>query len=112
MIQPELSLATSAQSLPTRRTMYRALSRRDPAYEGVFYTCVKTTGIFCRPTCKAKRPRPENVEFVPTVTEALHAGFRPCRLGRPMAAGKPVPSLVEKLRRAAEAATDGRVSDK
>ncbi len=98
--------------LPDRRTMYRALSRRDAAYEGVFYTCVKTTGIFCRPTCKAKRPRPENVEFTPTVVEALHAGFRPCRMCRPMDAEKPVPSLVEKLRRAAEAAPDGRVTDK
>lgn len=108
----QFDMATVTPPLPTRRTMYRALSRRDAAYEGVFYTCVKTTGIFCRPTCKAKRPRAENVEFCPTVTEALHAGFRPCRLCRPMDAGKPVPSLVEKLRRAAEAAPDGRVSDK
>ncbi len=61
---------------------------------------------------QGEAPRLENVEFHPTVTEALHAGFRPCRLCRPMAAGKPVPSLVEKLRRAAEAAPDGRVSDK
>jgi AraC family transcriptional regulator, regulatory protein of adaptative response / methylated-DNA-[protein]-cysteine methyltransferase len=92
--------------------MYRALSRRDAAYEGVFFTGVKTTGIFCRPTCKAKRPRAENVEFFPTVTEALHGGYRPCRLCRPMDGTKPVPSLVEKLRRAAEAAPDGRVTDK
>jgi AraC family transcriptional regulator of adaptative response/methylated-DNA-[protein]-cysteine methyltransferase len=112
MIQPELSLATSVQSLPSPRTMYRALSRRDAAYEGVFFTGVKTTGIFCRPTCKAKRPRAENVEFFPTVTEALHGGYRPCRLCRPMDGTKPVPSLVEKLRRAAEAAPDGRVTDK
>lgn len=111
MIQPEPAM-TSASPLPTRRTMYRALSRRDAAYEGVFYTCVKTTGIFCRPTCKAKRPKPENVEFAPTVVEALHAGFRPCRMCRPMDAEKPVPSLVEKLRRAAEEAPDGRVTDK
>ena len=108
----DMATAPVTSSLPTRRTMYRALSRRDAAYEGVFYTGVKTTGIFCRPTCKAKRPHLENVEFYPTVTEALHAGFRPCRLCRPMDAGKPVPSLVEKLRRAAEAAPDGRVTDK
>jgi len=92
--------------------MYRALSRRDSAYEGVFYTGVKTTGIFCRPTCKAKRPRAENVEFFPTVNEALHGGYRPCRLCRPMDTTKPVPPLVEKLRRAVEEATDGRVTDK
>lgn len=100
------------QSLPTPRTMYRALSRRDAAYEGVFFTGVKTTGIFCRPTCKAKRPRAENVEFFPTVNEALHGGYRPCRLCRPMDTTKPVPPLVERLRRAVEAAADGRVTDK
>lgn len=110
--QFDMPTAPVTPPLPTRRTMYRALTRRDAGYEGVFFTCVKTTGIFCRPTCKAKRPRLENVEFCPTVTEALHAGFRPCRLCRPMDAGKPVPSLVEKLRRAAEAAPDGRVTDK
>src|SRR4051812_8144183 len=112
MIQPEFSLAAPVQSLPTARTMYRALSRRDAAYEGVFLTGVKTTGIFCRPTCRAKRPKPENVEFFPTVTEALHGGYRPCRLCRPMDNTKPVPPLVERLRRAAEASADGRVSDK
>ena len=112
MIQPEIPLPASVQSLPTPRTMYRALSRRDAAYEGVFFTGVKTTGIFCRPTCKAKRPRAENVEFFPTVTEALHGGYRPCRLCRPMDGTKPVPPLVERLRRAVEAAADGRVTDK
>jgi AraC family transcriptional regulator of adaptative response/methylated-DNA-[protein]-cysteine methyltransferase len=112
MIQPELSLATSVLSLPTRRTMYRALSRRDAAYEGVFFTGVKTTGIFCRPTCKAKRPRAENVEFFPTIAEALHGGYRPCRLCRPMDGTKPVPALVERLRRAVEESADGRVTDK
>jgi AraC family transcriptional regulator of adaptative response/methylated-DNA-[protein]-cysteine methyltransferase len=112
MIQPELSLSASAQSLPTPRTMYRALARRDAAYEGVFYTCVKTTGIFCRPTCRAKRPKPENVEFFPTINEALHGGYRPCRLCRPMDRTKPVPALVERLRRAVEEAADGRVTDK
>src|SRR3954471_22905967 len=112
MIQPEFSLAAPVQSLPTARTMYRALSRRDAAYEGVFLTGVKTTGIFCRPTCRAKRPKPENVEFFPTVSEALHGGYRPCRLCRPMDSTKPVPPLVERVRRAVEAAADGRVTDK
>lgn len=112
MIQPEVQMAPSAPSLPSPRTMYRALSRRDAAYEGVFFTGVKTTGIFCRPTCKAKRPRAENVEFFPSVTEALHGGYRPCRLCRPMDGTKPVPPLVEQLRRAVEAAPDGRVTDK
>lgn len=98
--------------LPSVRTMYRALARRDAAYEGVFFTGVKTTGIFCRPTCRARKPRPENVEFFPNVSEALHGGYRPCRLCRPMDATTPVPPLVERLRRAVEGAADGRVTDK
>jgi AraC family transcriptional regulator of adaptative response/methylated-DNA-[protein]-cysteine methyltransferase len=101
-----------AKTLPTPRTMYRALTRRDAAYEGVFFTGVKTTGIFCRPTCRAKIPKAANVEFFPTVTEALHGGYRPCRLCRPMDATRPVPPLVERLRRAVEDSADGRVSDK
>ncbi|MBA4136527.1 MAG: bifunctional transcriptional activator/DNA repair enzyme protein Ada [Opitutus sp.] len=92
--------------------MYRAISRRDPAYEGVFYTCVKTTGIFCRPTCRAKFAKAENVEFVASVTEALHGGYRPCRLCHPMDANRPVPALVERLRRAVEESAEGRVTDK
>jgi len=114
MIQPELSLLEPAavKTLPDSRTMYRALARRDPAYEGVFFTGVKTTGIFCRPTCRAKKPKQENVEFFPTVAEALHSGYRPCRLCHPMDTTRPVPPLVEQLRRAVEESADGRVTDK
>jgi AraC family transcriptional regulator, regulatory protein of adaptative response / methylated-DNA-[protein]-cysteine methyltransferase len=98
--------------MPTARTMYRALTRRDARYEGVFFTGVKTTGIFCRPTCRAKIPKRENVEFFPTTADALHGGYRPCRMCRPMDTARPVPLLVERLRRASEAAPDGRVTDK
>jgi AraC family transcriptional regulator of adaptative response/methylated-DNA-[protein]-cysteine methyltransferase len=114
MIQPELfpSVTTTAKPLPQFRTMYRAICRRDAAYEGVFFTGVKTTGIFCRPTCRAKFAKPENVEFFPSVMEALHGGYRPCRLCRPLDATRPVPPLVERLRRAVEDAPDGRVADK
>lgn len=112
MIQPDFPMSAARPRLPQFRTMYRALSQRDAAYEGVFFTGVKTTGVFCRPTCKAKKPKVENVEFFATVSEALHGGYRPCRLCRPMDATKPVPPLVERLRRAAEDAEDGRVSDK
>lgn len=106
------SSASTMKPLPDRRTMYRALERRDAAYEGVFLTGVKTTGIFCRPTCRAKKPKPENVEFFATPVEALHGGYRPCRLCRPMDPARPVPEIVERLRRMAEAAPEGRVTDK
>jgi AraC family transcriptional regulator of adaptative response/methylated-DNA-[protein]-cysteine methyltransferase len=42
--------------LPPTETMYRALVNRDPSFEGIFYIGVRTTGIFCRPTCSAKKP--------------------------------------------------------
>jgi AraC family transcriptional regulator of adaptative response/methylated-DNA-[protein]-cysteine methyltransferase len=114
MIQLDHPVPTTAatHTLPSFRTMYRAIMRRDPAYEGVFYTCVKTTGIFCRPTCRAKYAKAENVEFVASVNEALHAGFRPCRLCKPMDATRPVPALVDRLRRAVEDSAEGRVTDK
>lgn len=71
-------------TLPPRTEMLRAFARKDPTYEGVFLTAVRTTGIFCRPTCPARRPRPDHVEFFATCAEALLAGYRPCRRCRPM----------------------------
>ena len=47
--------------LPPHAEMVRAMLERDTAYEGVFFTAVKTTGIFCRPSCTARKPKPENV---------------------------------------------------
>lgn len=105
-------LPSDLTALPTRRTMYRALCQRDATYEGVFFTGVKTTGIFCRPTCRAKKPKPENVEFFPNINEALHGGYRPCRVCKPMDHVKRPPVLVDQLRRAVDESDDGRVSDK
>lgn len=98
--------------LPSRPAMLRALLERDSAFEGLFFVGVKTTGIFCRPTCPAKKPRPENVEFFPTPSAALHAGFRPCLRCRPLDAGPRPPALVGRLRAAVERAPTGRLTDK
>jgi AraC family transcriptional regulator, regulatory protein of adaptative response / methylated-DNA-[protein]-cysteine methyltransferase len=81
---------------------WRALQRRDSSYEGIFYVGVKTTGIFCRPICPARKPLRKNVEFFPGKREALYAGFRPCLRCKPMNAAGNVPTLVEKLRRQVE----------
>ncbi|MEL6590730.1 MAG: methylated-DNA--[protein]-cysteine S-methyltransferase [Bacteroidota bacterium] len=62
---------------------YEALLARDPSYEGVFYVGVKTTGIFCVSTCRARKPKRENVNFYRTIKDALDAGFRPCKVCRP-----------------------------
>jgi len=62
---------------------YRAVLARDPRYDGRFFTAVLTTGIFCRPICPARPPKPENCRFMPTAAAAQAAGFRPCLRCRP-----------------------------
>lgn len=57
---------------------YRAVLARDARYDGRFFTCVRTTGIYCRPICPARPPKFENCRFVPTAAAAQEAGFRPC----------------------------------
>ncbi len=64
--------------------MYRAIVDKDPAFEGLFITAVKTTGIFCRPTCTARKPKAENVEFFSTAKEAIVKGYRPCKVCQPL----------------------------
>jgi len=58
---------------------YRAVKSRDRRFDGVFYTGVRTTGIYCRPSCPATTPRKHNVAFFPTAAAAQCAGFRACR---------------------------------
>ena len=57
--------------------------RRDPAYDGLFFVAVKTTKIFCRPTCRVKQPLTKNVRFYATVAEAEQAGYRACLRCKP-----------------------------
>src|SRR5205085_9607702 len=57
--------------------------RRDPRYDGRFFTAVRTTGIYCRPVCPAKQPLTRNVVYHPTAAAAEHDGFRPCLRCRP-----------------------------
>jgi AraC family transcriptional regulator of adaptative response/methylated-DNA-[protein]-cysteine methyltransferase len=97
--------------LPSTSTMYRAFERHDPAYEGVFWLGVRTTGIFCRPTCRARTPKRENVEFFANPSEALHAGYRPCMKCRPLDHGRKPPPLVEKLLLAVEEEPGRRYRD-
>lgn len=62
---------------------YRAVLSRDARFDGVFFTAVKTTGIYCRPSCPATTPKPQNVVFYATAAAAHEAGFRACRRCRP-----------------------------
>ncbi|SYZ71870.1 conserved hypothetical protein [Candidatus Zixiibacteriota bacterium] len=97
--------------LPSVSIMYQALVERDTAFEGVFYAGVKTTGIFCRPTCPARKPRAENVEFFPSIKEAIRAGYRPCSRCHPLEKDIKAPKLVVKLREAIERSDTGKMTD-
>jgi AraC family transcriptional regulator of adaptative response/methylated-DNA-[protein]-cysteine methyltransferase len=88
--------------LPARRELLRAFNRRDESYEGVFVTAVRTTGIFCRPTCPARRPKPENVEFFATSRDALGAGYRPCKRCTPLSPAGHAPAWLAPLLDAVE----------
>lgn len=88
--------------LPPADEMLEAFLARDPSYEGIFYTAVRTTGVFCRPTCGARKPAPENVDFYPSAADALADGYRPCRRCRPMAPPGAAPAWVAGLVEAVE----------
>ncbi|MGO2354233.1 MAG: bifunctional transcriptional activator/DNA repair enzyme AdaA [Marinomonas foliarum] len=62
---------------------YQALLNREPSYVGVFFVGVKTTSIFCIATCRARKPKRENVVFYTHFKDAMDAGFRPCKVCRP-----------------------------
>jgi AraC family transcriptional regulator of adaptative response/methylated-DNA-[protein]-cysteine methyltransferase len=70
--------------LPDHETLYTALLHRDSTFEGIFVVGVKTTGVFCRPTCRARMPKRENVEFFHSAQEALSHGYRPCKICTPL----------------------------
>lgn len=75
---------------------YNALVERDPQFLGSFYVGVKTTGIFCISTCRARKPKPENVEFFTTSKELLQHGYRPCKICKPTKQAHEPPEEVLK----------------
>ena len=69
-----------------RDACYRALRTRDARFDGRFFICVRSTGVYCRPVCPARPPKLENCVFLPSAAAAQEAGFRPCLRCRPEAA--------------------------
>ncbi|MBA8817528.1 AraC family transcriptional regulator of adaptative response / DNA-3-methyladenine glycosylase II [Microbacterium halimionae] len=84
----------TGSSIPVAQTFderYRAISARDSRFDGQFVTAVRTTGIYCRPSCPARTPKPTNVDFFATSAAAHEAGFRACKRCLPEAApGSPL----------------------
>lgn len=87
-----MSTKTAALAATTvRDPRWAAVLARDAGADGTFFYSVETTGVYCRPSCSARTPRPENVRFHPTTVAAERAGFRPCMRCKP---GQP--SLAEQ----------------
>jgi len=88
--------------------MERAWTERDQSYDGVFFIAVKTTGIFCRPSCPS-RPKREHLEFFDKIGDAISAGYRPCKRCQPeLVNGRP-PEWVTKIMERVSAAPDLRL---
>ncbi len=81
---------------------YQALVDKNRDYEGIFFVGVKTTGVFCRLTCPARKPKIENCEFFETAQDALLASFRPCKRCKPLSHPNLVSKLVQMLVEAVE----------
>lgn len=79
----ELERTTSGDMMQGDAARWRALSARDANADGTFVYSVKTTGVYCRPSCASRRAKPMNVAFHATCEDAEAAGFRPCRRCRP-----------------------------
>lgn len=67
----------------TDEQRYEAISRRDSTFDRVFYTAVKTTGIYCRSVCPARTPLAKNVSFFESPADAEAAGYRACKRCKP-----------------------------
>ena len=99
-------------SVADKHDYYQALIAKRPEYEGIFYVGVKTTRVFCRPTCPARKPKFENCEFYRTAQEALLALFRPCKRCRPLSYPRHTSKTVQTLVEAVEAEPEKRWREK
>ncbi|HTD28337.1 MAG TPA: AlkA N-terminal domain-containing protein, partial [Xanthomonadaceae bacterium] len=73
----------SYESMPSPAICDRARAAKDPRFDGLFFTAVRSTGIYCRPVCPAPTPKRSNISYYPTAASATAAGYRPCLRCRP-----------------------------
>ncbi len=76
---------------------YQALLNKDSSFEGLFWVAVKTTGIFCRPSCTARKPKRENVEFFDSSKDAILHGYKPCKICTPLEKLGETPHAIKQL---------------
>jgi len=108
---PRSSAPPARTLLPRPGELHRAVDQRDPSYEGLFVVGIRTTGIFCRPTCPSKPALPENREFFATTDEASAAGYRPCLRCKPLDAPGTHPVWVRRILEILEEQPGTRLTD-
>lgn len=97
--------------LPDHRTLYDALVARDPSFDGRAYVGVSSTGVFCRLTCPARKPKSENCTFYSTIGECMEAGFRPCKRCSPLGPAADKDEAVQTLVKALQSEPGRRWSE-
>lgn len=97
--------------LPDHDTLYAALLARDARYDGQAFVCVSSTGVFCRLTCPARKPKRENCSFHPTIGACIEAGFRPCKRCHPLQAAALADPAIAALLAALDERPDLRWSE-
>lgn len=95
----------------TDEIMFQASLDKNTDFEGIYWMAVKTTGIFCRPTCNARKPKPENVEFFLNTKEALENGYRPCKICKPLENSNTTPKEILKLIKEISENPDRKLND-
>ncbi|HSD64084.1 MAG TPA: methylated-DNA--[protein]-cysteine S-methyltransferase [Ignavibacteriaceae bacterium] len=90
---------------------YKALINKDSGFVGLFFAGIKTTGIFCIPTCRARKPKKENVEFFRTAKEAMVNGYRPCKVCKPLENPGETTEEIKSLFRELELNPTVRITD-
>jgi AraC family transcriptional regulator of adaptative response/methylated-DNA-[protein]-cysteine methyltransferase len=101
MPMTETRQADTARAPARDEERWQAVKRRDPAFDGTFLFAVRTTGIYCRPSCASRQAKRENVSFFETDAQAEKAGYRACKRCRPDKLGAPDPQM-QAVKRACE----------
>ncbi|KAF0142977.1 MAG: methylated-DNA/protein-cysteinemethyltransferase [Stygiobacter sp.] len=106
-----MNIQLAQRNLPSANEMERAYKTSDTSYDGIFYLAVTSTGIFCRPSCSARKPLSKNVEYYASAREAIFAGYRPCKRCRPLEVNGTPPNWVSKLLNMIDADPTARYND-